>query len=158
MSQDKRIYFLLSQAQHNMSLQIDRALKLIADVSGPQTGALFYLEKHDGCQQKDMAAGLKLDTSAITGMVDRLTKKQMIEKRRSEIDKRAFTLHLTDTGRDTLKRVQPLLDQFNEHMLNKFGEEKLSHFCEILSELMTLGKKGCFSSLSDQSEAPEQTQ
>lgn len=157
MPQDKRIYFLLSQAQHNISLQIDRALKRVADVSGPQTGALFYLTKHDGCQQKDMAAGLNLDTSAITGMVDRLVKKQMIEKRRSQTDKRAFTLHITKTGRHAILQVQPLLDQFNEHMLNKFGDEKLGHFCEILSELMILGKQGCFSSAGDQNEAPKPT-
>ncbi|MFC3152609.1 MarR family winged helix-turn-helix transcriptional regulator [Litoribrevibacter euphylliae] len=144
MANDKRIYFLLSQAQHKMSLQVDRALMQVSGISGPQAGALFYLEKHDGCQQKDMAKGLKLDTSAITGMVERLTKKGLIEKQRSELDKRAFTLHLTQEGRAALNKVQPMLDQFNQHMLDKFGKEKLEHFCEVLTELMSLGQKGCF--------------
>ncbi len=127
-----------------MSLQVDRALMQVSGISGPQAGALFYLEKHDGCQQKDMAKGLKLDTSAITGMVERLAKKGLIEKQRSEVDKRAFTLHLTQEGRAALGKVQPMLDQFNQHMLDKFGQEKLEHFCEVLTELMSLGQKGCF--------------
>ena len=152
MANDKRIYFLLSQAQHKMSLQVDRALMQVSGISGPQAGALFYLEKHDGCQQKDMAHGLKLDTSAITGMVERLAKKGLIEKQRSEVDKRAFTLHLTDQGKLALAQVQPLLDQFNLHMLDKFGQEKLDHFCEVLTELMSLGQKGCFSNAVAESE------
>lgn len=154
MSEDKRIYFLLSQAQHKMSLQVDRALMQVAGISGPQAGALFYLEKHDGCQQKDMAEGLKLDTSAITGMVERLTKKGLIAKQRSEKDKRAFTLHLTEEGRNALSNVQPMLDQFNQHMLDKFGKEKLNHFCQVLTELMSLGQKGCFSVPAADNEDP----
>lgn len=137
-----------------MSLQVDRALMQVSGISGPQAGALFYLEKHDGCQQKDMAKGLKLDTSAITGMVERLTKKGLIEKQRSELDKRAFTLHLTQEGRAALAQVQPMLDQFNQHMLDKFGKEKLEHFCEVLTELMTLGQKGCFLPVSAENEKP----
>ncbi len=141
-----------------MSLQIDRVLMQVSGISGPQAGALFYLEKNDGCQQKDMANGLKLDTSAITGMVERLTKKGMIAKQRSEKDKRAFTLHLTPGGREALANVQPMLDQFNLHMLDKFGAEKLSHFCEVLTELMSLGQKGCFSQPSAESEDPSLSQ
>lgn len=155
MANDKRIYFLLSQAQHKMSLQVDRALMQVSGISGPQAGALFYLEQHDGCQQKDMAKGLRLDTSAITGMVERLAKKGLIEKQRSETDKRAFTLHLTQDGKAALEKVQPLLDQFNQHMHDKFGQEKLEHFCEVLTELVSLGQKGCFLPSNAENEVPK---
>lgn len=141
-----------------MSLQVDRALMQVAGISGPQAGALFYLEKHDGCHQKDMAQGLKLDTSAITGMVERLAKKGLIAKQRSDKDKRAFTLHLTEQGRLSLEQVQPLLDLFNQHMLDKFGQEKLNHFCEVLTELITLGQKGCFSNIDVEREDPQTSQ
>ncbi|MCL6414314.1 MarR family winged helix-turn-helix transcriptional regulator [Aestuariirhabdus sp. Z084] len=135
MEQKRRIYHLLNQAQHQLKLYIDKTMVETAGVTGAQVAALLYLEKHDGCQQKELAAGLKLDTSAITGMVERLCRKALVEKRRSEADRRAFSLHLSEAGRLALAQVKPVIRTNNQLLEERFGRESLDQFCDILQFL-----------------------
>ncbi|RRJ82519.1 MarR family winged helix-turn-helix transcriptional regulator [Aestuariirhabdus litorea] len=138
MEQERRVYQLLNLAQHQLKLYIDKTMLKTAGVTGAQVAALLFLEKNDGCQQKELAAGLQLDTSAITGMVERLCRKSMIEKRRSLEDRRAFSLHLSDSGRKALEQVKPVIRTNNQLFEERFGAEAVDQFCEILHYLTTI--------------------
>ncbi|WP_426415600.1 MarR family winged helix-turn-helix transcriptional regulator [Aestuariirhabdus sp. LZHN29] len=138
MEQERRIYHLLNQAQHQLKLYIDKTMVETAGVTGAQVAALLFLEKNDGCQQKELAVGLKLDTSAITGMVERLCRKALVEKRRSLEDRRAFSLHLSDSGRAALALVKPVIRTNNQLLEERFGAQALDQFCEVLHYLATI--------------------
>lgn len=136
MSNERRIVFLLNQAQHQLNLYIDKILRKTADITGAQAAALIYLNKHNGCVQKQLAQGLKLDNSAVTGMVDRLQRKGLIERHRCKLDGRAFTLHLTPLARESLEQVWPIINTHNKQLADKFGEESIESFCNILQYLV----------------------
>jgi len=136
MNDDRRIVFLLNQAQHQVNLYIDKILRQAANITGAQAAALFYLNKHNGCLQKQLAQGLKLDNSAVTGMVDRLQRKELVEKHRCKLDGRAFTLQLTPHGRNSIDAVRPLIKSHNNLLTDKFGEETMDSFCHVLQYLV----------------------
>jgi len=136
MNDDRRIVFLLNQAQHQVNLYIDKILRQAADITGAQAAALFYLNKHNGCVQKQLAQGLKLDNSAVTGMVDRLQRKELVEKHRCKLDGRAFTLHLTTHGKNSIDTVRPLIKSHNKLLADKFGDDTIENFCQVLQFLV----------------------
>ena len=120
---------------------MDRYLTQNAGVTGAQASALIFLDKNDGCSQKELSRGLGLDTSALTGMIDRLRRKEMVEKLQSESDRRASTIHITEQGRSALGRVIPILRSFNGLLDDKFGEEAMSQFCDVLEFLIDTAPK-----------------
>ncbi|MFG2956427.1 MarR family winged helix-turn-helix transcriptional regulator [Streptomyces sp. NPDC048291] len=63
---------------------------------------LRRLGEADGQTSKEIAAATMVAASTLTGVVDTLEKDGLIERRRSEVDRRVVRLHLTEAGRQRL--------------------------------------------------------
>ena len=132
MKRDDRLIFLLGHARHRVYLRLDQALLERVGITTAQSGALFYLQKDDGCLLSQMGQGLKLDKSAITGLVDRLEKKGMIERRNDPVDRRAIRLYLTRAGRDAAVEALPVVKQLNRAIEKGFSREEIEVFSRVL--------------------------
>lgn len=132
MKRDERLIFLLGHARHRVFLRLDQALLERVGITTAQSGALFHLLNHDGCLLSQMGRGLKLDKSAITGLVDRLEKKGMIERRHDPVDRRAIRLHLTKAGRDAAARALPVVKQQNRAIEQGFSPKEIEVFSRVL--------------------------
>ena len=132
MKRDDRLIFLLGHARHRVYLRLDQVLLERVGITTAQSGALFYLQKDDGCLLSQMGQGLKLDKSAITGLVDRLEKKAMIERRNDPRDRRAIRLYLTKAGRDAAAKALPVVKQQNRAIKKGFSPEEIEVFSRVL--------------------------
>lgn len=132
MKPDDRLIFLLGHARHRVYVRLDQALLDRVGVTTAQAGALFYLMGNDGCLLSRMGQGLLLDKSAITGLVDRLEKKGMIERRDDPADRRARRLHLTAAGRDVAAKAVPVVRQLNRAIKEGFSPEEIAVFSRVL--------------------------
>jgi DNA-binding MarR family transcriptional regulator len=81
-----------------------------------QSWILFALYINDGLGVKGLAEKLGLDSSAVTGLIDRLEKEKLLERRVDPADRRAFQICLTPKGRKLAEEVFPIADQLNESM------------------------------------------
>jgi DNA-binding MarR family transcriptional regulator len=133
---DDRLIFLLGHARHRVYLRLDQALVERTGVTTAQVGALFFLQGHDGCLLSQMGQGLMLDKSAITGLVDRLEKKGMIERRKDPEDRRAIRLHLTRRGRDAAARALPVVKEQNAAIKQGFTAEEIEVFSRVLQSVI----------------------
>ena len=132
MKRDDRLIFLLGQARHRVYLRLDKALLDRVGVTTAQAGALFYLTGNDGCLLSQMGQGLMLDKSAITGLVDRLEKKGMIERRNDPTDRRAIRLYLTKPGRDVAAKALPVVKEQNLAIKEGFSADEIEIFARVL--------------------------
>ena len=132
MKRDERLIFLLGHARHRVFLRLDQALLERVGITTAQSGALFYLKNNEGCLLSQMGQGLRLDKSAITGLVDRLEKKDMIERRKDPRDRRAIRLHLTRAGRDAAARALPIVKQQNRAIKKGVSPEEIEIFARVL--------------------------
>ncbi|BEL05808.1 MarR family transcriptional regulator [Actinoplanes sichuanensis] len=71
---------------------------------------LTHLETRDGQTAKEIATASAVTPSTLTGVVDTLERDGLIERRRSDTDRRVIRLHLTDAGR---QRVAVSADKLN---------------------------------------------
>ena len=77
------------------------------DLSPPQAHALRELSTDRDLSQRELAASLRCDASNVTGIVDRLEARGLVERRVSPADRRVNTLVVTSAGaslRDRLHR------------------------------------------------------
>jgi DNA-binding MarR family transcriptional regulator len=95
---------LVSQMHEHLHTRIS-ALGL----SPPQAMALRGLDPDDPVAMGELACRLRCDASNITGIIDRLETKGLVERRVAASDRRVKTLVFTPKGRAVRRRLDTLL-------------------------------------------------
>jgi DNA-binding MarR family transcriptional regulator len=102
----------------------------------PQVWVMRYLSRQRECSMRELADYMKMGFSSVTGMVDRLVKQGLANRRRTEKDRRLVYVDLTAKGR---KIVKEILGERRETTLSLFeslsAEERLTYLC-ILEKLV----------------------
>jgi DNA-binding MarR family transcriptional regulator len=75
------------------------------DLSPPQAKALRFLAATGPAPMREVAASLHCDASNVTGIIDRLEARGLVERRSGPGDRRVKTLVLTDAGRELSARL-----------------------------------------------------
>ena len=102
----------------------------------PQVWVLRYLSRQRECSMREIAAFMKMGLSSVSGMVDRLVKQGLAERRRTEKDRRVVFVDISKRGRKVLREI---LDQRRITTLKLFesltSEERSAYLC-ILEKLV----------------------
>jgi len=137
MKEDRRFIFLIGQASHRIITRLDHAMLKTGGITAAQSGALYYLRENDGCLFTELSRTLGLDKSAITGLVDRLEKKGLVERRASTADRRAISIFLTPSGKDTAERCLTVTREFNEKIIEGLSEKEINILSRILQKVIS---------------------
>lgn len=141
-SRGPKLFYLLDQAHKALFRASDRKLKESGGITSAQQGALFYIGVNEGCLLSELAAGLSLKKSAITGLVGRLEKAALITRLEDTADKRAFHLHLTDKGRAAVSAAVPYLISTNQALLDPFNSAETEVIVRFLSHVIEVSEEG----------------
>ncbi len=69
---------------------------------------------------------------AITGLLDRLEKQQLIERVRGESDRRKILVRLSSEGEALLRRLQPEVESLNKELFAHVDAEQMTTLCQLL--------------------------
>lgn len=100
---------------------------------------LFLLQAGRASNAIELAREMDVDTGAVTRMVDRLEAKGLIERVRSDDDRRVVHLRLTRSGEDTAKKVPHILAAVNNDFLRGFSETEWKQLRKLLARLAANG-------------------
>lgn len=90
-----------------------KQLVKVASVTGPQLRLLQLIKSEHGATSRELADAMSLSQATVTSIMDRLESRGLIERIRSEQDKRKVHPRLTSAGDDILNRAPaPLQDSF----------------------------------------------
>jgi DNA-binding MarR family transcriptional regulator len=102
-----RLVFQLAKAKHAVL-----SAKLVElDLTHVQAHALRLLEPERPLAMSELADALYCHASNVTGIVDRLESRGLVERRPGPGDRRVKTLALTDAGTAVRARVVELMDE-----------------------------------------------
>jgi DNA-binding MarR family transcriptional regulator len=127
-------------AQHRMFKFADTQCEERLGIPVTQAAALMFIAKNEGCLQKDLSQALGLNNSAVTGLVGRMLKNCIIERKSCEEDGRASRLFLSEEGREKLPVLYPLIHQVNEKLSEEFSEEELETVSRFLNKIISIFK------------------
>lgn len=139
---DRRLIFLLNAGQRRVQRWIEGKMAAKGGLTAAQSGVLFYLGDKDGVLIGEAADALDLAPSAMTGLIDRMTRAELVERRADPKDGRAMRLHLTDKGRDARASAKAGLDGINAHLTDGFSEAEIAVVARWLASLQTKFPKG----------------
>lgn len=131
---EKSIGFLLAKAHQRgwalFSGEISRF-----DLTPPQFSVLAFLWQKDGLTQTELSEKAQIDRTTIGGLIDRMARSNLLERRPHPQDRRAHLVYLTEHG----KRLEPELTSLAHEVLKRFtaglsetDKQQLRNMLEIL--------------------------
>ncbi|HJV61747.1 MAG TPA: MarR family transcriptional regulator [Albitalea sp.] len=87
----------------------------------------------------ELAREMSVDAGAVTRMLDRLAVKGLIERVRSETDRRVVHLRLTPEGAAAAEQVPGVLAEVNNDFLRGFNKQEWTQLKEFLQRMLLNG-------------------
>jgi MarR family transcriptional regulator, organic hydroperoxide resistance regulator len=106
------LFFLFKHAHHHLAMDVARRVEAAVGVPAAQVSALIHLDVMGPALVGELGDRLGLNSAGITGLVGRLERHGLVRRERSEHDRRAIRLHLTDQGRNTAARTRPIIAEY----------------------------------------------
>jgi DNA-binding MarR family transcriptional regulator len=126
----KRIMALIKQS-------FERDLKKM-DVTESQILVMRVLNHYGDMKVSDISRKLDLSNSTVSGIIDRLVEKKIVERRRSEKDRRIVMISLAEEYLQPVKRHLIAFAQKMRRVLSTTTEEDLDFILEGLEKLRTI--------------------
>ena len=106
-----------------------------ADLTPRQLAVLGTVAEHEGLSQTDIVERTGIDRSTMTDIVRRLSKKGLLQRRRTKDDARAYAVKLSEEGHKLLRTVGPLAKKVDQQILEALPGAK-GDFLERLQAIV----------------------
>ena len=123
MQLEECVNYLLTTAQHSVFLKMTEKLSAF-DITPVQYAVLYCLWESDKRSPKEIAERLKLENSTISGILERMEKKELIKRSISKEDRRFIQVVLTKKGGDLKEGVLEAVDQVHNEVLAIFSADE----------------------------------
>jgi DNA-binding MarR family transcriptional regulator len=104
-------------------------------VSAPQVACLLALLDNGPISPSQIAKKIMVESSTVTGIIDRLEQKGLVTRTRVSPDRRVITLELTDSGRRLAENAPPPIQHKIVKGLRKIEEGERARIIETLTRL-----------------------
>lgn len=103
-----------------------------------QFASLVAIHEQPGLDATRLSALIKFDKATLTGVIDRLEAKALIERRPHPSDRRARTLHLTREGEQVLREASEAARETREAVLEPLPRAERKQLLTLLNKLIEL--------------------
>lgn len=134
---DIKMTFLEFRKLHKSIRELTGKKGDLYGLSQDQCYLLVLIEHMDHPNQKMLAERLKITPATLSVRLQRLEKAGFIEKIPNENDKRNFTLHITDKGKQTILNCKDEMINFSLRLfegINKEDLDRMKTYCQILKK------------------------
>ena len=111
-----------------------------SSLTDAQWKPLWMLKTERADTAFELAREMSIDAGAMTRMLDRLAAKGLIERVRSETDRRVVHLRLTPEGHAAADRIPHVLADVNNDLLRGFSKAEWQQLKEFLHRLRANGE------------------
>jgi DNA-binding MarR family transcriptional regulator len=110
-------------------------------LSHGEVNALAQLEPGSVRTVAELQAATGQRASTLTGVLDRLERRGLIERRLNPRDRRSFTVQLTEAGGKAAQRVRQAFRDFDRRALGAVSQRSAKGFFEVLDALDQLASR-----------------
>ncbi len=134
---DERILKALRRISRAVD-QYSRSLATRYELTGPQLVCLRQLVTAGPWTSSKLAVEVSLSQPTITGIIDRLAKRQLVTRVRDDADRRRVFLEVTDAGRALVEKApSPLQDRFAAN-LARLGPDEQQRIGRVLETVVAM--------------------
>ena len=112
-----------------------KELNKIYNISSAQLNCLLALYENGPLPLSQISKYILVNSSTVTGIVDRLEQKGLVQRKRVSSDRRVITVELLQTGRLLAQNAPPPIQQKLMDGLNKLTQEQIAEMAKVLQKL-----------------------
>ncbi len=103
----------------------------------PQFYTLLSLEQVDEMKMSDLAEATQQSAASLTGVVDRLVDKQLVERSRPQRDRRQVVVLLTQRGRELISEIRQDRRDRMQAALTQLSDAEIETLLHLLDRALT---------------------
>ncbi len=128
------IFFQLTRAsQAGIGFSAEKVAHL--GVTASQAMTLNFLGEEDAIPTNVLGQKLRITSATLTGILDRLEKMDLIERRPHPDDRRAILVCLTEKGTRYAREINAIMVEANAEFLSQFSLEESQTFRNLLKQV-----------------------
>ncbi len=131
--------YQLRQAQAAVFRDFAQIMRDIGLTPG-EFSLLTLVSANPGINQTTLAQVYQLDKSTLSHSVTKLENRSLINRERSQADKRQYTLRLTETGRDVLSQVTKMVEMQEDVIASVLNDGERQWLLDVLVRISVLFK------------------
>jgi MarR family transcriptional regulator, 2-MHQ and catechol-resistance regulon repressor len=127
-------YIKLIRSAESLNAKINLELSEF-DLTESQFGVLDALFHLGPMKHKEIGKKILKSGGNITMVINNLERRELVQRKRGEKDKRQFIIHLTSKGKNKIQSVLPtIVKKIKKHfeVLNKEEQRELQRLCKIV--------------------------
>jgi DNA-binding MarR family transcriptional regulator len=105
------------------------------DLTPPQFFVFHALCRGGSMSLGELSEQVCMDPSTLTGIVDRLEKKNYVQRKQNPGDRRSTLVDLTDKGRVIAPKIVKFAGEIDDRLRQHFSIDEMQHFEKILNSL-----------------------
>ena len=107
----------------------------VTDITLDQILILSILDSEPDISQKDIALILFKDYASVTRMIELLVKKEYLNRKIHQLDRRMFNLEITNKGKETLVKLKPIILKNRSQALKGLTEKQINDLNKTLNQI-----------------------
>lgn len=130
---NQSIGFTLAKARNLVTAEIDSALK-DHGITSQQMGILLSINRGLASTPFELSTLLGIDTGLMTRMLDKLEDGDLLNRSRSDEDRRIVNLALTVRGQELAEKIFEVVPPVLNNRLKNFSSEEFKEFRRLLEK------------------------
>lgn len=131
------VAFLLAQVGASAAGRFAKALEPFK-LAPYDAGILRLLARAPGISQQELAHRLEMHASRLVALIDALEKRGLVVRQVNSHDRRQYSLHLTEAGRQALAEIGQIAQHHNQAVCAGLSEEETTQLAALLEKLAGL--------------------
>lgn len=125
---------VLIETSRHLRHFVDQRAQLLG-LTGAQLRVLAKLGRREGATQAELAADMEVRPISLSGLIDKLTRQGLVERRGDAKDRRINRIHLTTKGRATALKIDGFREEIAGEMLGNMDAAALRQAFDVLYRL-----------------------
>ena len=106
------------------------------DITPPQFEVLVILWKEDGLVLSELGRRLSRDGPTITGIIDRMEKKELLARKRNTRDRRVIQVYQTEKARQVKDNLMEMQKEAGMNITGGFSDQDIQTLEELLHKVL----------------------
>lgn len=112
--------------------------KTFLDFSKNDLFVLLFLYRNLDVTMTEIASYLGVPLNTVTGVVNRLEKKELLVRERQKDDRRVVIVRITETGNSLLKNELAKLEYYYNLVITKLSKEEVDSIINVITKLFEI--------------------
>ena len=96
---------------------------------------LLYISENEGVTQAQLSEIHRKDRNIVSRNIDVLEEKGFVIRKRGIVDRRSFTIHLTDLGHSVVSTHKNLIKESEQEALSNLSKDEIAIFYSLLTKI-----------------------